>query len=136
MELSSFVFDNWHFENNGVDMMKTQKFFMRGVIGFALLIGVSGCMNMPTPPEQITGSYTSGLKYKDFSCQELAAEQNSLVRRKNQLVVAQQQRIETSNVQAFWWGYGQGDGLEASELATVKGELEAVRTALDSKDCY
>jgi hypothetical protein len=95
----------------------------------------SGCMNLPTPPSQITSSYTSDLNYKDFSCKELAAEQASLSRRENQLVTAQEQRIETSKVQAFWWGYGQGDGVVASELANVRGKKEAVRKALDSKGC-
>jgi hypothetical protein len=96
---------------------------------------LSGCMNMPTPPSQITGSYTSGLNYKNFTCEELAAEMSSLARRENQLVIAQEQRIKTSEVQAFWYGYGQGDGVEASELANVRGEKEAVRKAMDSKGC-
>ncbi len=82
-----------------------------------IVMAFPSCMNMPTPPSQITGSYTSGLNYKDFSCKELAAEQASLARRENQLVIAQEQRVKTSEVQAFWWGYGQGDGVEASELA-------------------
>lgn len=90
---------------------------------------------MPTPTSQIAGSYTSGLNYKNFSCQELTAEQASLARRENQLVTAQEQRIKTSNMQAFWYGYGQGDGIEASELASIRGEKEAVRTAIDSKGC-
>ncbi len=104
---------------------------------FIILIGItlSGCMNMPTPPAQITGSYTSGLNYKNFNCEELSAELASLARRENQLVVAQEQRIKTSEVQAFWWGYGQGDGVEASELANVRGEKEAVRKAMESKGC-
>ena len=80
-------------------------------------------------------SYTSGLNYKDFSCEELAAELSSLARRENQLVAAQEQRIKSSKVQAFWWGVGQGDGVEASELANVRGEKEAVRKALDAKGC-
>ena len=107
------------------------------LITFIIIIGMtlSGCMNMPTPPSQITGSYTSGLNYKNFTCMELSAEQASLARRENQLVIAQEQRIKTSEVQAFWWGYGQGDGIEASELANVKGEKEAVRKAMESKGC-
>jgi hypothetical protein len=96
---------------------------------------LNGCANMPTHPSQITGAYTSGLNYKKFTCEELAAELASLARRENQLVIAQEQRIKTSEVQAFWWGYGQGDGVEASELANVKGEKEAVRKAIDAKGC-
>ena len=112
----------------------TKRLFEIALLAMFLLT-LSGCMNMPTPPSQITGSYTSGLNYKDFSCEELAAEQASLARRENQLVTAQEQRVKTSEVQAFWWGYGQGDGVEASELANVRGEKEAVRKALDSKGC-
>ncbi len=90
---------------------------------------------MPTPTSQITGSYTSGLRYENFDCSRLSAEIDSLARRENQLVVAQEQRIKTSETQAFWWGYGQGDGLEASELANVRGEKEAVRKALEVNKC-
>lgn len=102
---------------------------------FAAAILLSGCMNMPTPPSQITGAYTSGLKYEEYSCKQLATELDSLARRENQLVTAQEQRIKTSQMQAFWWGYGQGDGIEASEIANVKGEKEAVRKAVEAKNC-
>ena len=103
-------------------------------LGLTTLL-VVGCMNMPTPPSQITGAYTSSLKYDQHSCDTLAVESGSLARRENQLVVAQEQRVKTSNVQAFWRGYGQGDGVEASELANVRGETEAVRKAMDAKKC-
>lgn len=111
-----------------------RKSFTRiSLAGAAML--AAGCMNMPTPSSQITGSYTSGLKYESFECPKLAVEADSLGRRENQLTVAQEQRIKTSQVQAFWWGMGQGDGIEASELANVRGEKEAVRTAMESKGC-
>ena len=95
-----------------------------------------GCMNMPTKPSQITGSYVSGLRYEEFDCQHLSAEMDSLARRENQLVIAQEQRIKTSEVQAFMYGYGQGDGVEASELANVRGEKEAVRNVFEAKKCH
>lgn len=96
---------------------------------------LAGCMNMPTQSSQITGSYTSGLRYDSFPCSRLAVELDSLARRENQLVIAQEQRIKTSQMQAFWWGFGQGDGIEASELANVRGEKEAVRSAMEAKGC-
>lgn len=117
------------------EMRKMSHYTTKITTTATFVLALSGCMNMPTPPSQITGSYASGLNYKDFSCQELSAEQSSLARRENRLTTAQQQRIKTSEVQAFWWGYGQGDGIEASELATVRGEKEAVRTAMDGKGC-
>ena len=96
---------------------------------------LSACANMPTAPSQITGSHTSGLLYENFDCNKLAVELESLARRENQLALAQEQRIKSSQMQAFWFGYGQGDGIEASELANVRGQKEAVRTAIDSKGC-
>lgn len=105
------------------------------ILGAISLASLVGCMNMPTSPQQITGAYVSGLKYDNFECSRLSSELGSLSRRENLLVTAQEQRIKTSKTQAFWYGYGQGDGIEASELANVRGEREAVRSALDAKTC-
>ena len=116
---------------NGVILMKNI-IYLFAIIPLTVLVG---CTNMPTPSSQITGSYTSGLMYEDFDCSRLSAEVDSLARRENQLTIAQEQRIKTSKTQAFWFGYGQGDGIEASELANVKGEKEAVRNAIDVKGC-
>lgn len=102
---------------------------------FVPLALLAGCMNMPTPSSQITGSYTSSLKYEIFDCSRLSVEADSIARRENQLTVAQEQRIKTSGVQAFWLGYGQGDGIEASELANVRGEKEALHKAMAIKKC-
>jgi hypothetical protein len=60
------------------------------------LVALSGCMNMPTPASQITGSYTSGLRYENYDCSSLGIELDSLERPENQLVIAQEQRIKTS----------------------------------------
>ena len=107
-----------------------------GVLAIAQLALLAGCVaNMPTPPSQIIGTWTSGLKYEDFHCSHLATELDSLVRRENQLVIAQEQRIKTSQTQAFWHGFGQGDGIEAWQLANVRGEKEAVRKAIEGKGC-
>ncbi|MBC6442839.1 MAG: hypothetical protein GDA53_06915 [Rhodobacteraceae bacterium] len=105
------------------------------LIFLTCLLALGACANRPTSPAQITGSYSSGLVYESFSCRKLAAEQESLARRESRLVIAQEQRIKSSNMQAWWLGYGQGDGMEASELATVRGQKEAVRTALAAKGC-
>ncbi len=107
----------------------------KAVLAVDLPMLVAGCMNMPTPPSEITGSYTSALKYENFDCSSLATEMDSLARRENELVAAQNQRVKTSQVQAFWWGYGQGDGIVAAELANVRGDKEAVRKAMEGKHC-
>ena len=105
------------------------------ILFFIASIALTGCMNMPTPPAQITGAYVSPLKYESVDCPALANELASLSRRENALVSAQGQRIKTSETQAFWYGYGTGDGVEAAELANVRGEREAVITAMGKKAC-
>jgi hypothetical protein len=104
-------------------------------LALASLVMLGGCLNMPTPPSQITGSYTSGLRYENFDCSRLSVELDSLARRENQLVIAQEQRIKSSQMQGCLWGFGMGDGVEASELANVRGEKEAVRKAMEIKGC-
>lgn len=108
---------------------------MKKTIAIIAAASLTGCMNMPTPPSQITGSYASGIEYSKYDANQLYHELDSLSRRENDLVVAQNQRIKTSQMQAFWWGFGTGDGIEAAELAHVKGEKEAVKRALQSKGC-
>lgn len=98
-------------------------------------LSLGGCFNMPTPPSEITGAYTSPVPYESETCAQLSNELNSLARRENELVAAQQQRIKSSNMQAFWLGFGQGDSVAASELANVRGDREAVRTAMGQKQC-
>ena len=93
----------------------------------ALAVFSSGCLNMPTPESQITASYISPLKYKKYSDDDLTAEINSLSRREAQLKIAQDQRVKTSKTKAFWYGFGDGDGIEASELANIRGSIEAAR---------
>ena len=96
---------------------------------------VAGCFNMPTPSSQITGSYISPHKYRGYNCQDLTVEASSLARRENMLVIAQEQRLKSSQAQAFWVGYGQGDGIEAVELANVRGEKEAIANVMGRKGC-
>jgi hypothetical protein len=113
-----------------------EKMLRAASLSVILCTFIAGCINMPTQPSQITSSYTSGATYDSYDCASLAVELNSLARRENQLVTAQSQRIKTSQTQAFWLGFGQGDGIEASELANVRGEKEAVRRAMEAKGCH
>ncbi len=109
---------------------------MKKIVGAAVVLPLlAGCFNLATRSIEITGAYTSPLKYTQHSCDQLATEVGSLARRENSLVAAQEQRRKSGKVQAFWLGYGTGDGIEASELATVRGEKEAVRTAMEQKRC-
>jgi len=96
-------------------------------------MSLCSCLNMPTPPSQITATHVSGVLYSKLDLESLEVELDSLSRREAALVVAQEQRKRTSETQAFWYGYGQGDGIEASELAHVRGQIEAVRKTIEQK---
>lgn len=100
-----------------------------------MAITFTSCANMPTNPTQITGAYTSDIVYVHLKCDQLATEFNHLSRRESKLNLAQEQRIKTSNMQAFWLGYGTGDGIEASELSEVRGDIDAVRRVMENKHC-
>lgn len=112
-------------------MQRTTRIAAIAVLPAAL----AGCFNLPTAPEQITGAYISTAKYEGLDCPRLYVESDSLARRETQLVTAQEERRRAGKVQAFWLGFGQGDGVEATELANVRGEREAVRKTIDLKKC-
>lgn len=109
--------------------------FKNTVLSSGLALMLTACANVGTDPGQITGTYVSPLKYQDYSCSQLSIETSSLSRRLSALNTAQASRVSSNEVQAFWLGYGNGDGIEAAELANVKGELEAVRYSMESKNC-
>ena len=45
-------------------------------------------------------------------------------------------RIKQSELQQWWTeGSGTGDGIEASELNRVKGEIKAARRVFENKGC-
>jgi hypothetical protein len=111
------------------------KIALRITTAVAMTTVLGGCFNLATSPSEITPSYTSELRYEPYDCPHLAIELNTLARREDQLVIAQEQRRSSSKVQAFWLGFGHGDGIEASELANVRGEKEAVRKEMDLKSC-
>ena len=50
-------------------------------------------------------------------------------------LISEEQRIKSSKVQAFWIGSGDGDGVEASELAVIRGEKEAILKAMTKNNC-
>ena len=108
---------------------------IKTIAALSATFALTGCLNVGTPPSQITGAYVSPLKYDGSTCEQLVVESSSLARRYNVLTAAQEQRVSSNKTTAFWLGSGNGDGIEASELATVRGETEAVRTAMETKDC-
>ena len=108
----------------------------RGLLAaIAASLTAGGCVNMSTPPSEITAAQKPARDYKELTCAQLIDELGSIARREVPLAAAQERRVKTSNAQALMIGIGQGDGAEASELAKVRGEREAVREAMIGKQC-
>lgn len=112
-----------------------KRLFGVSVCTFFALTTLSGCTNMPTPPSEITATYVSPLKYENVDCARLSSELASLSNRESELAIAQNKRIDGSALQVFVYGVGPGDGIEANELANVRGEKSAVRNAMKTKSC-
>lgn len=100
-----------------------------------LAASVAGCFNLGTKPSEIAPAYVPAAQYASYDCSHLSIEMADLSRRESLLVAAQNQRRQSSKVQAFWVGYGRGDGVAASELANVKGSILAVQKEQALKSC-
>jgi hypothetical protein len=102
---------------------------------FILPLLLSACVNTPTASSKITASQGSGINYDEYTCPRLNAEMESLVKRELVLIGAQERRIRSSSAQVTILGVGQGDGPEAAELATVRGDQNAVGKVMEAKKC-
>ena len=108
-------------------------------MSFFIIIGyfaILGCYNHPTPPSDIIGAHFSGLQYQQYDCDTLYDEISFLEKHEKDLIIAQEKRIKESESQQWWAeGGGKGDGIEASELNRVKGEIKAARKVFKDKKC-
>ena len=96
---------------------------------------MAGCYPTATSQGEITGSYISPKTYKGFACDDLVIEQESLSRREAQLSVAQESRHKNDQFKSWLGIPTRGDGVEASELANVRGQQEAVQVAISQRKC-
>jgi hypothetical protein len=115
---------------------KMNKSAKHQVILFFITVFIFGCYNAPTPPSEIEGAHISGLYYEKYDCETLNDEIKFLEKREKELVIAQEERIKESEDQQWWTeGIGMGDGIEASELHRVRGEIKAARKVFENKGC-
>ncbi len=116
--------------------MKTLLFAATAI--FCALAG--GCA---TNPDNIQAASLSSLPYKDYSCEEIAAEINRVAERESELRVVLKERADTDAVQMgvatllffptlFWID---GDGPDTLEYASLKGEQEALNRAAAARQC-
>ncbi len=101
---------------------------------------LSGCASNP---DDMTATYVSPIKYKDYSCQQLFSETSHLERRINTIY----HQLKKENTKDKWQAAGGfllwpvfltlegGDSPVSGEYVQLKGEYEAIRIASTLNNC-
>lgn len=109
--------------------------------GISIATGMlAGCASKP---ENISASYISPVQYDGYSCQQLRAEASRLSGRAAEVTGAQSSKASGDAVAMgvglvlFWPSlfFIKGDGTTATEVARLKGEMDAVEQASIAKKC-
>ena len=96
-----------------------------------------------TRSSEIAPSYISPVQYQNYSCQQLATEAQS-VSQQAAIASGQQDKIRrddtvktTVGAIIFWpvLLFNSGDGPQAAQVASLKGQMQAVQTASIQKNC-
>ncbi|OFX07557.1 MAG: hypothetical protein A2516_04795 [Alphaproteobacteria bacterium RIFOXYD12_FULL_60_8] len=109
------------------------------IAGLGLL--ATGCA---TQPSKIQGAYVSELQYKDYDCDQLAAESGRINRRAYELYANLKKTADNDEAQMgvgiilLWptlFFLEGGDGPEAQEYARLKGERNTIESVAIQKKC-
>lgn len=93
--------------------------------------------------DNISASYISPVTYTSYSCNELASEASRVSSRAAQVTGAHDQKATNDAVATgvglvlFWPAlfFIKGDGASAAEVASLKGQMEAIEQASIQKKC-
>ena len=106
----------------------------------SVLVGLAGCASSA---DEIAPSYVSPVQYENYTCQQLAEEAQRVSERASAAAGIQDQArtndavMTTVGVVIFWPSlfFLKGNGPQAAELASLKGQMEAVEQASIRKNC-
>jgi hypothetical protein len=104
-------------------------------IAIAFCVVVSGCA---MAPESVRPAYVSELSYMNYTCDQLGQEQLRLAAALSTASDAQRQARSNDIAGVIFLGVPVSTlsgGNVASEIARLKGELEAVQKTAIQKDC-
>ena len=108
--------------------------------GVLLALAVAGCASKS---EDISPSYVSPMNYQNYTCDQLIQEGRSVSTR---AAMASGQQDKARSHDAVKTGVGivlfwpvllfmDGDGQKAAELASLKGQMDAIESAAIQKNC-
>ncbi|MDC2993211.1 metal ABC transporter ATP-binding protein [bacterium] len=95
-------------------------------------------------PDKISTASVSVLQYKNYSCDQLASEEQRITNRASELYSSLKKTADTDAIQMgvglvlFWptlFFLEGGDDERAREYSKLKGEKEAIETASIQKNC-
>ena len=112
----------------------------RVTIGVFAALAMAGCASKS---EDISPSYVSPMNYQNYSCDQLIQEGRSVSSR---AAIASGQQDKARSKDAVKTGVGvvlfwpvllfmDGDGPKAAELASLKGQMDAIESAAIQKKC-
>ena len=111
------------------------------VATLSLGVFLTGCA---TQPDKLTASYVSPLKYNQYDCDQVIMEMDHVSRKTASLYQSLDKKADDDAAQMgiglvlFWptlFLLEGGDGPEAVEYASLKGDYEALRTTSVQKKC-
>lgn len=114
---------------------------LRTLVILSSSIFVAACASQP---DGIRTAYTSPMKYNGYDCPQIVAEMDHMGRRSTDLHMALKKKADGDTAQMaigmilFWpalFFLEGGDGPEAAEYATLKGDYEALRQTAVAKKC-
>ncbi len=107
-----------------------------------LMVGamLSGCASSP---KSIQAAYVSPMKYENYSCDQIGAEQVAVDQRTQSLYQSLRKRRKGDNAKMavglvlFWPAlfFLKGNGAKQAEFAQLKGDYNALRTVSVQKTC-
>ena len=105
------------------------------------LLLTAGCASQP---HDIAAAYVSPMQYRNYDCEQIAAEMQRVSSRTTELTGQLDQKADRDNMQMgvglilFWptLFFIDGDGPEANEYARLKGEFEALEKTAVQRNCH
>lgn len=106
----------------------------------AITLSLASCA---TRPDKIEASYVSPLAYQDYSCEQLVQEAQRVSSRASEVTGAQRKKAQGDAVAmgvalvVFWPAlfFIKGNGATESEVARLKGEMNAIEEVSVQKNC-
>ena len=91
----------------------------------------------------IEASYVSPVAYQNYTCEQLQAEaqgvsQRAAIAAGQQDKVRRKDQVKTTVGVVLFWPvllFNEGDGQKATELASLKGQMNAIQQASIQKNC-